>query len=210
LVVFDVQYRTRARWPAPLADVKCAVRWVKANAARFNVDPDRVALLGRSSGAHLALLAAYTADDARFPAGCFADEGADSAINERVAAVIASGAPADLRLWSAEPDSPVVQLLGGLPDAIPDAYADAAPVTHVKPDVPPTLVIHGQRDRTVPPNHAELLVNRLRAAEVDSVLLRVPSGRHGLDGLPVGLAGSMIQYDIDRFLAWTFYRTEDV
>lgn len=205
-VVFDVQYRINAQWPAPLSDVKCAVRWVKSNAARLNVDPDRVALLGRSAGGHLALLAAYTANDPAYPAACLGERDGHPPLDERVCAVITSGAPTDLRLWAPDPDGAIVHLLGGLPRDVPDAYESSAPVTHVKPGLPPTLVIHGQRDRTVPPDHADLLVNRLRAAGVLSVALRVPGGRHGIDGLPFGLTGAMIQYDIDRFLAWAFFR----
>lgn len=206
-VVFDVQYRLNGEWPAPLSDVKCAIRWVKANAERFNIDPQRVALVGRAAGAHLALMAAYTPGDARFPAGCFS--GPARQVEDGVAAVVASGAPADLRLWPPDPNGAVARLLGGLPDDIPDVYEGAAPVTHIKPGLPPTLVIHGQRDRTVPPNHGELLVNRLHAADVTAVLLRVPGGRHGIDGLPVGVTGPMIQYDIDRFLAWVFYGEDE-
>lgn len=205
-VVFDVQYRLAGRWPGPLADVKCAIRWVKTNAARFGVDPAQVALMGRSAGGHLALLAAYTAGDERFPAGCF-DEG--PGVDDRVAAVIASDTPADLRLWPAQRDSVITHLLGGLPEEVPDAYADASPVTHVRPGLPPTLLIHGQRDRTVPPAHSELLANQLRAAGVTTVTLRIPWGRHGVDSLLVGLTGPMIQYDVDRFLAWVFRRHED-
>jgi len=87
-VVFDVQYRTSGGWPAPLADVKCAVRWVKRNAARYGVDADRLALIGRSAGGHLALMAAYTADDDRFPPGCAGD--APGEPDESVRAVVVS------------------------------------------------------------------------------------------------------------------------
>lgn len=205
-VVFDVQYRLTGRWPAPLSDVKCAVRWVRANAARFQVDPDRIALMGRSAGGHLALMAAYTANDPEVPPSCF-DEDAPP-IDESVQAVIASYAPADLRLWQAERGGAIDHLLGGLPHEVPDAYRAASPVTHVKPGLPPTMVIHGQRDRTVPPAHSELLVNTLRAAGVTTVALRIPWGRHGVDGLLVGLTGPMIQYDVDRFLAWVFHGRE--
>jgi acetyl esterase/lipase len=204
-VVFDVQYRLSGRWPAPLADVKCAVRWVRANAARYHVDPERIALIGRSAGAHLALMAAYTANDPRFPPSCFA-MGED--VDESIQAVVASYPPTDLRLWPAEYGSPIERLLGGLPDDIPDVYRDAAPITHVRPGLPPTLLIHGQRDRLVPPAQSELLVNHLRAAGVTSVLLRIPWGRHGVDALLVGLTGPMIQYDVDRFLAWVFHQEE--
>jgi len=204
-VVFDIQYRLGQEWPAPLADVKCAIRWAKLNAARYGVDPDRIALLGRSAGGHLALLAAYTANDPGFPASCFSAE-ADRAVDERVQAVIAVGAPADLRLMAAEPGEAVERLMGGLPGHLPDAYAAASPVTHVRPGLPPTLLVHAQRDRTVPPNHAELLANHLWAAGNRAVLLRVPGGRHGIDAFPVGLNAPLVQYDLDRFLAWVFFR----
>lgn len=205
-VVFDVQYRLSGRWPAPLADVKCAIRWVKANAARYGVDPNRVALIGRSAGAHLALMAAYTPNDPRYSPGCLST----STLDESVQAVVVSDAPADLRLWPAERGSAIEQLLGGLPGEIPHVYEDASPVSLVRPGLPPTLIIHGQRDRTVPPVHSELLANRLRAAGVTAVLLRIPWGRHGVDSLLVGLTGPMIQHDVDRFLAWIFQPSGDI
>jgi acetyl esterase/lipase len=204
-VVFDVQYRLSGRWPAPLGDVKCAIRWVRANAARFNIDPQRVAVMGRSAGAHLALMAAYTAGDPRFSPSCLNQ---DTDLDDSVQAVIVSYAPSDLRLWPAERGSAIEALLGGLPGELPDVYHDASPLTHVRPDLPPTLIIHGQRDRMVPPVHSELLANHLRAAGVTTVLLRIPWGRHGVDSLLVGLTGPMIQYDVDRFLAWIFYQPE--
>jgi len=204
-VVFDVQYRLGAPWPAPLADVKCAIRWVRANAARYNVDPNRIAVMGRSAGAHLALMAAYTANDPKFPASCPADSGL-SQVDESVQAVVASYAPTELRFWPGDRGTAIEQLLGGLPDEIPDVYRDAAPISHVRPGLPPTMLVHGQRDRLVPPTHSELLANYLRASGVTTVLLRIPWGRHGVDSLIVGLTGPMIQYDVDRFLAWVFHR----
>ncbi|MEL7672667.1 MAG: alpha/beta hydrolase [Chloroflexota bacterium] len=203
-VVFDVQYRTSGGWPAPLADVKCAIRWVKRHAARYGVDPQQVALIGRSAGGHLALMAAYTANDPRFPAGCGNDT--SGALDESVRAVVVSYAPADLMLWPAEPGSAIAALLGGLPGEIPDRYREASPISYVRPGLPPTLIVHGQRDRLVPPVHSEQLFNHLRAAGVRSVLLRIPWGRHGVDSLIVGLTGPMIQYDVDRFLAWAFHQ----
>ncbi|NDJ74711.1 MAG: alpha/beta hydrolase [Chloroflexi bacterium] len=210
-VVFDVQYRLSGRWPAPLADVKHAIRWVRSNATRFNVDPGQIALMGRAAGAHLALMAAYTANDPDFAREYFGEDGgatggATGSVDDSVQAVVASYPPADLRLWPAEDDSAIAHLLGGLPEDRPDVYAEASPVTHVRPGLPPTLLVHGQRDRMVSPVHSELLTNRLRAAGVTTVLLRIPWGRHGVDGLLVGLTGPMIQYDVDRFLAWVFHR----
>jgi len=72
--VFDVQYRLAPQftWKAAIGDVKCAIGWVKQHArqAGVEIDPARVTLLGRSAGGHLALMAAYTADDAELPASC--------------------------------------------------------------------------------------------------------------------------------------------
>jgi acetyl esterase/lipase len=187
--VFDVQYRLSGRWPAPLDDVRAAIRWVRANAAHLRVDPQRIAVMGRSAGAHLALMAAYTAPP-----------------EEQVQAVVVSYPPVDLRLWPVEPGGAIERLIGGLPKDLPDVYQDAAPITHIRPGLPPTLIIHGQRDRLVSPAHSELLANHLRAAGMTTVLLRIPWGRHGVDSLIVGLTGPMIQYDVDRFLAWAFHR----
>ncbi len=203
-VVFDIQYRLAARWPAPLADVKCAIRWVKTNATRYGVDPSSVALLGRSVGGYLALMAAYTANDEAFPAGCF--ESAD--IDESVQTVIACYPPTDLRLWMAEQGSAIEQLLVGLTDDVSRVHEQATPITHVRAGLPPTMIVHGERDRTVPIAHAEMLANHLRAVGVTTVLLNIPWGRHGVDSFPIGVAAPMIQYDVDRFLAWVFYRKQ--
>jgi len=201
-VVFDAQYRPGGPWPAPLADVKCALRWIKTNGRGYGADPERLAILGHAAGAHLALLAAYTANDPRFPSSCLSKTALEP--DERVQAVVVCAPPADLRLWPPLPDGAPALLLGGLPADIPAVYEAAAPVSHVRVDVPPTLIIQGQRDRTVPPMHAELLANRLRAAGATVVLLRIPWGRHDSGPLPLGMSGPLIQYDVDRFLAWAF------
>ena len=64
--IFDIQYRLapQPNWQTATSDVKCAIGWVKRNADHYGVDPDRIALLGRSAGGHLALLAAYTSREA--------------------------------------------------------------------------------------------------------------------------------------------------
>ncbi len=90
--VFDIDYRlAQPNYLTATADVKCAVKWVKENAAKFKISPDRIALLGRSAGGHLALLAAYSAGDARLPAGC-----SETDASENVRAVVSIYAPTDL------------------------------------------------------------------------------------------------------------------
>src|SRR5690606_11027075 len=138
MMVFDAQYRytSEAPWPAQLEDVRTAIRWIRAHADAYRINPDQLALLGRSAGGHLALQAAYRATG----------EHADTAVS----GVIAIYAPTNLRLMLHEHDARVVALVGGTSDEVPDAYADASPLDFAeRPDLPPTLLIHGYRDDVV-------------------------------------------------------------
>ena len=97
--VFDVDYRLapQPNWRTATGDVKCAISWVKANAARYEVDSTRIALLGRSAGGHLALLAAYTSGEAALAPSC------TSSPDSSVRAVVALYAPTDLTWGFAHP-----------------------------------------------------------------------------------------------------------
>lgn len=201
-VVFDIQYRfsQEALWPAQLEDVQCALRWVKAHARDYNIDPQRIALFGRSSGGHMSLMAAYRSNDPSVQKTCAAEE------DSSVAAVIAVYPPTDLRLWQSIPGGAIYELLGDQIDNIPQTYADASPVEFVRDGLPPTLLVQGYMDELVMPVHAELLNNLLRGTKTPVVLLRVPWGRHVFDALPSGMGAQLVQYYIDRFLAWSFYK----
>jgi acetyl esterase/lipase len=192
-VVYDIQYRLshEARWPAALEDVQAAIRWVKRYAAAYQVDAERIALLGRSAGGHLALLAGY-----------------GQASGTEVAAVVAIYAPTDLRMWMSLPDNEVTRFLGGTTVQHPQAYAASSPLEHVRAGLPPTLLVQGYRDDLVAPPHTEMLANKLLATHNTVVTLRVPWARHGFDAFLSGLGSQMIQYDIDRFLAWRMYRED--
>jgi len=188
--VFDIQYRfsTEARWNESLEDVREAVAWVHRYAAAYHVDPTRVALMGRSAGGHMALLAAYSA----------LAPGA-------VAAVVAIYPPTDLRLWISIPHTEVTDYIGGTTAELPVDYNAASPTEHVRNGLPPTLLIAGYRDDLVAPAHVELLANKLASTDTPVVTLRVPWARHGFDAFLSGLGSQIIQYDIDRFLAWSLY-----
>ncbi|NWF68211.1 MAG: alpha/beta hydrolase [Chloroflexi bacterium] len=204
-VVFDIQYRfsTEAIWPAQLQDVQCAVAWVRAHAATYSIDPAQMALLGRSAGAHLALMAAYhdrqTPAD---PAECPSLMEQDTSVN----AVIAIYPVTDMRMYESTPLSAITALLGGLNREVPAVYAAASPVEYVRDGLPPTLLIHGEMDNLVPTAHTELLYNLLSATDTPVARLYVPWARHGFDFLIGGLGTQIVQYDLDRFLAWVFYR----
>jgi acetyl esterase/lipase len=149
-----IEYRLlgEAPWPAQIHDVKRAIRHVRANAGDFGVDPDRIVVEGHSAGAHLALLAAGTADRPEWD-----EPEADRAVSSAVAAVVAFYPPTDLR---SGPSAKL--LLGERPD--PEVAAGASPVTHVHQGFPPTMLLHGTADAMVPPSSSETFHRALQEA----------------------------------------------
>lgn len=201
--VFDVDYRLQPQpnWREATGDVKCAIGWVRQHATQYNIDPDRLAILGRSAGGHLALLAAYTPGNPDLPPSCDVQD-------TRVRAVIDFYGPADL-VWgyyaSADPDgrngSPALQrFLGGTPETTPDAYRIAAPINYVNAATPPTLIFHGGRDQLVGVPHSERLVARLEAVGVPHNLVYLPYAQHGFDYNFHGWGSQIAQPVILRFL----------
>jgi acetyl esterase/lipase len=200
-VVFDVEYRLAdggRHFPIQVGDVKCAVGWIKRNAATYGVDPAGVALLGRSAGGQLALVAAYAPTDPALPATCVAED-------PSVQAVVSIYAPVDL-IWGynnpARPDlidgqNTLRNYLGGTPVDKPEAYRLASPHTLVDQATPPTLIIHGERDRIVGVQHAGFLETALREKNVPHQVVRLPWADHGFDFFFDGW-GSQIAWPIMR------------
>ena len=202
-VVFDVDYRLapQPNWQTATGDLKCAVGWVAQHAADYGVDPTRIALLGRSAGGHLALLAAYSQGVAELPASCDAP-----AVDIR--AVIDFYGPTDL-VWGynitadaqGNNGSPALQrFLDGTPRTVPDAYRSAAPISYARPGLPPSLLLHGGHDQVVGVPHTERLAAALAAANVPHEALYVPYGQHGFDYNYNGWGSQIAQPVILRFL----------
>ncbi len=201
--VFDVEYRLEPQpnWQTATGDVKCAIGWVKGHAAQYNIDPQRIALLGRSAGGHLALLAAYTPNDPQLPPSCAAPD-------TTVQAVVSFYGPTDL-LWGYNaPANPNVidgpdtlrRFLGGPPDAVPTAFNVASPVNHVGSNTPPTLLLHGGRDQLVGQPHTEFLTTELAAANVPHRTVIIPYGQHGFDYNFNGWSSQIVQPILRQFL----------
>ncbi len=187
--VFDIDYslEPQPNYLEATADVKCAVQWVKTNATKFDIDPNRIVLMGRSAGAHLALLAAYTAGDTRLPSSCPND-----AADEKVSAVISFYAPIDLfwaynnpaNQWVINGPLTLANFLGGSPhesDEIRDRFIMASPITHVSTKTPPTLLIHGGRDQLVRHENMQFLNEKLTKANVPHRTISIPYAQHGFD-----------------------------
>ena len=201
--VYDIQYRLvpLATFPAPLEDVLCALGHVRAAAASDNTDPSQVVLLGRSAGAHLALLAAYRAGRDPVPAGC--------APAATVRGVIGFYSPTDLARAYAVPADPdlisgsavISDFLGGTPTTVPDRYRTATPQSALDRPVPPTLLLHGAADQIVKPDHSQSLAAALTAAHDAVALVEIPWGGHGFDAISWGPGGQIALSAMLRFLA---------
>lgn len=202
--IFDIDYSLspQPNYLTATGDVKCAVRWVKTNASKFNIDPSRVAVMGRSAGAHLALLAAYSAGNEHLPSSC-----ASNTNDETVSAVVSFYAPINL-LWAYDnPANPMVingpltlaNFLGGSPhesDEIRSRFILASPITHVSTQTPPTLLVHGGRDQLVRLENMQFLDIKLTEANVPHQTLMLPYAQHGFDynlnGWGSQIAGAMM------------------
>ena len=192
-VVASMAYRLAPRWKFPAAqeDVATALRYVQGLAHSHSLDPRRVALLGRSAGAQVAVLAAYTA--------------ADPAIR----GVVSFYGPFALRWGYENPAKPGVvdssglleTYLGGPPDTHLERYHAAEPSRFVTPATPPTLFIQGLRDEHVSPFHAEFVSSRLIDAGVPHAVVRLPWATHGCDYVFSGPCGQVSTYAVERFLA---------
>jgi acetyl esterase/lipase len=178
-VTFNIDYRLTGDpagehpWPAQLDDVQRAVRWVRANAGRYGVDPDRIGAYGHSAGGHLAaMLGVRDTRDNSDP------EMAD--YSSRVQAVVALAGQMDLNIPYADDFArrAVVTLLGGTPDEVPEAYRDASPITWVDAESAPFLIIHGGADPMISVEHARRMTDALHVAEVEVVSIEIPTGSH--------------------------------
>ena len=187
--VFDIDYTLapQPNWQTATGDVKCAIVWIKQHAAEFKIAPEKITLLGRSAGAHLALLAAYSAGDARLPANC-----GETGTDESVRAVVSFYAPTAL-LW--DYDNPanrfvingpqtLADFLGGNPhesEEIRSHFIVATPITYISPKTPPTLLIHGGQDQLVKSENMNLLADQLTQERVLHETLLIPYAQHGFD-----------------------------
>jgi acetyl esterase/lipase len=165
-------------WPRNLHDCRNAVRFIRAHATDYGVDPARIAAMGASAGGHLALMAAYTAEQG--PAE-FAPAGPYAGVSDRVAAVVnfygmtnlltrrvaeSDGTPTGRTMDSHAPEVLGVDRVAGV-----ERWRLASPVTHVAKTSPPTLIVHGLSDPTVDYLQAVELANVLRARDVPHELL---------------------------------------
>jgi acetyl esterase/lipase len=188
-VAVSIEYRLgEGAWPTNLQDCKNGVRFLRAHAKEYQIEPARIAVAGGSAGGHLALMVGFTGDQPAFD-----PKPADAlyhGVSCAVSAVIDMYGISDLRTRRAIADdgsltakilAPGPAAVFGPADVPGDIYRLASPVTHIAKNSPPVLILHGLIDKTVDRAQAEDLERALTAAGVPHELVMVLGAGHTFD-----------------------------
>jgi acetyl esterase/lipase len=204
-LVASINYRLapKYKFPAQIEDAKCAVRFLRAHAGEFNLDPNRIGVEGESAGGHLVALLGLTDASAGFEGnGGWNDQ------SSRVEAVADLFGPADLTNFGIKSNenyrTTAENVFGAKRDGDP-VLQRASPMTYVSKNAPPFLLLHGNRDNVVPLSQSLKLDEKLKAAGVSSTLVIVTNYGHG--GTPVGMKTSPPASELPKIIADFFDRT---
>jgi acetyl esterase/lipase len=173
----DYRLAPKDRFPAQIEDCKAVVRWLRANAEKYCINPQRIGAFGFSAGAHLACLLGVTSKDDGLEG-----ESGNAEQSSAVQAVVSFFGPTDFTQpdWSKEVRQRHLEpFLGGPAEAKADVYHRASPMTYVSKNAPPFLFVHGTADDIVPIQQSERMVEKLQQAGVSARLIAVQEEGHG-------------------------------
>lgn len=190
--VVSVNYRLAPKWqsPAPVEDIANAIKYLQEHAEELNIDTTKLVLIGRSAGAQIALLAAYTMH------------------NKGLKGVVDFYGPADMVWGYSVPANPLVmdsrkvmeQYIGGKYSQVPQKYFNSSPLVYVDKQSVPTLIINGSNDVLVSPEHSRRLNGALQNNGVKHFWLQLPWATHGFDYNLNGPGGQLSTYAVLQFL----------
>jgi acetyl esterase/lipase len=178
-VAVTVSYRLAPKYqfPAAVYDVKAAVRWMRANAEKYQIDPDRIGTTGGSAGGHLAQFLGVTSGVKKFEG-----DGGNAEYSSSVKCVVNLYGPSDFtKSYDASVDAKDVLplFLGGNLQQERHRHIESSPLYWVTPEAAPTLFVHGTKDAYVAHEQAEWIVERMKAADVEATLMTIEDGDHG-------------------------------
>ena len=197
VVAIDYRHAPRYRFPTQLVDVQTALAYIQTHASDLEVDVDRMVVLGRSAGAHLAMLLAYTPPVSPFRA------------------VVNYYGPVNLANGYRNPPQPdpidthavLEAFLGGSPDQYPAEYEQASPSHYIRPNLPPSLLIYAGRDHVVQAKYGRSLFEKLQKTQNTAVLIEIPWAEHAFDAVFRGVSNQFALYYVERFLAYIIQRS---
>jgi acetyl esterase/lipase len=193
-VAMTVSYRLapKFQFPAAVHDTKAAVRWLRINAEKYQVDPERIGVTGGSAGGHLALFLGVTGDVKEF------DGGENSGPSSKVTCVVNVYGPSDFtKSYGKSVDAAEVLplWLGGDLKTHLRTHLRASPLYWVTPNAAPTLCIHGTEDKYVHHEQSQWIVDKMKAAGVEAELLLLEGAGHGFKGADAEKADkAMVDY----------------
>ncbi len=180
LASIDYRHSTQAVFPAQIQDCNQAIEYLYQNAAKYNIDKNRIAVIGFSAGGHLASLLGLSNNndvtDFYSPA---------TSVHFKIKLVLDFYGPSDFIMLATNPDTsvnnernPVSILLGAMPVDRPDLAKRASPVTYIDKDDPPFLIVQGEKDESVPNTESKILSSWLTLTGVKNKLIIVPGAPH--------------------------------
>lgn len=176
VVVISYRLAPKHKFPAQLHDCLTAIRWMRKNAQKYRIDPQRIAGYGYSAGAHLVTLAAMSADTA--PSEWDASRAAgDAEVSATLQAVVAGGTPCDFSEIPQD-NRVLAYFLGGSRKEVPHLYRLASPRYFVSPADPPAFFFHAENDRLVSKEAVQRMSEQLQSVGVRSEVHIVPSTGH--------------------------------
>jgi acetyl esterase/lipase len=204
--VIDYRLSSEALFPAQIYDCKAAVRWLRANAAKYGLDAAHIGAWGESSGGHLASLLGVAGSVAAL-------EGDSGNTNKssQVQAVVDFFGPTDLLQAEAHalpgswlnhdsPTSPESRLIGGPVQENRDKAEQANPIKYVTHDTPPFLIVHGEQDPLVPCNQSELLSAALKQAQANVTFYKIAGAGHGGPAFDSDMMRAAVLAFLDKYL----------
>ena len=190
-----------AQWPLQIHDCKAAIRWLRAHAKEYGIDPKRIAVWGSSAGGHLVSMLGVSGEVEVLEGklGKHLDQ------SSRVQAVVNYYGPSALLLMSSKPsridhdakESPESQLIGAPIQTVKEKTRQASPLTHVTRDDAPHLHVHGTDDPLVPFHQSQIYHAALKKAGVESTLITVKDGGHNA---PRAVGGNQVRLFLGRHL----------
>ncbi|MES2111191.1 MAG: alpha/beta hydrolase [Bacteroidota bacterium] len=190
--VAAINYRMAPKWqtPAPVDDIRAVMAYCRTHSEELHIDTNQFILIGRSAGAQIALLAAYTLND------------------PTIKGVVDFYGPADMVWGYSIPSSPWImnsrkvmeQYIGGTYAQVPKKYSACSPLEFVNRQSPPTLIIHGENDVLVSPEHSRRLDLKLTQNGIKHYWLKLPWATHGFDYNLNGPGGQLSTYAVETFL----------